>query len=179
MPDTQRKTGRLRAELRYGSTQGTPNLPAQCREKTTAFSIQRYPNGKGVPPNGATHSKRSNFRVVEAVANAARDIAAKLVPMLRHTGSLHLRVQFPPAESRALRFSFFLSSTFPHGRGSIFRVGFLFLRSFLGFFWVLFRRQPRLRRYLLAQSKQNAHAIAAITATKAAACVTFSGRPKT
>jgi len=28
-PDTQRKTGRLRAELRYGSTQGTPNLPAQ------------------------------------------------------------------------------------------------------------------------------------------------------
>jgi hypothetical protein len=28
-PDTQRKTGRLRAELRYGSTQGTPNLPTQ------------------------------------------------------------------------------------------------------------------------------------------------------
>ena len=38
--------------------------------------------------------------------------------------------------SAALRFSFFLSCTFPRGSGSTFRGGFCFSHSFLAFFWL-------------------------------------------
>lgn len=40
--------------------------------------------------------------------------------------------------SAALRFSFFLSCTFPRGSGSTFRGGFCFSHSFLAFFWLSF-----------------------------------------
>lgn len=107
--------------------------PLMCCRTERGFSLPRYSAENGQA------SRRTSLR--EHAGNAQPTDSAK---DRKRTAS----------PSAALRFSFFLSCTFPRGSGSTFRGGFCFSHSFLAFFWLSLAAHFLLRgrnNYRLAQ----------------------------
>jgi len=98
-------------------------LPAEKLEKKTSPSAT-FERGFSLPRYSAENGQASR-------RTSLREHAGNAQP----TGSAKDRKR-TASPSAALRFSFFLSCTFPRGSGSTFRGGFCFSHSFLAFFWL-------------------------------------------